>query len=373
MYTHAAMIKKNILSCFLLLGCIFGLAAKTQTMPLVPAGNFFLRNTYDVDPSTYIGRFVKDDVQAPQIDEASTFKSRCSSFIQPQVIQGGNVLVEQLFNASVNAGASAGVGAAGLKIANLGFSLLSSNVIRAKYITTAKMLSDIPDAGALEDCCKMAPDQCSQRYISEFIQGTGALYVGATKGRQVKTGIEQGSTLMGLDTRVYPEVEFGQSMSWFRGAVFTTPVYFAFKLSDTGPWNKNVCESDWVRDPPRVAQGQYVIGISATVPQEGIARDLALANAREQVVKLVGEQIVMGTISTSTVVGGAVVSTALQSETTVQRAATGMAKFVKDHCWKIEEIDQVNGLFYKAYVLAFVPNASLTQAAEALSETVRNQ
>lgn len=364
--------KKYILPLCVLLGAITGLAAKSKTMPLVPTDNFFLRNTFDVDPSTYIGRFVKDDVQAPQIDEASTFKSRCSTFIQPKVVQGGNVLVEQMFNASVNAGASAGVGAAGLKIANFGFSLMSSNIIRAKYISTAKMLSDIPDAGALEDCCKTAPDQCSQRYISAFIQGTGALYVGATKGRSVKAGIVQGGAIPGLDTMVYPEVEFGQSMSWFRGAVFPSPVYFAFKLSETGDWYKNVCESDWVRQPPMVAQGQYVVGISTIVPQESVARDLALANAREQVVKLVGEQIVMGTLSVSTMVGGAVVSTALQSETTVQRAAVGMAKFVKDHCWQVEEIDQVNGLFYKVYVLAFVPNASLAQAAEALSETVRN-
>ena len=97
-----------------------------------------------------------------------------------------------------------------------------------------------------------------------------------------------------------------------------------------------------------------------------------MASAREQAVKFVGEQIATGTITVSEVAGaGATVSTALQSETTVQRVAAGMASFVKDRCWKIEPSDQVNGMFYVAKTLAFIPNASVEQAARNLAQSVQ--
>jgi hypothetical protein len=367
--------KNPTLTLCILLGALLGLAAKSKTtLPVLSAPNHvYLRNTFDADPSSYIGRFVKDDAQAAQIDEAATFKSRCSVFIKQKFVPGGNVLVEEMFNASTNAGATAGLGAAGMKIANFGFELATSNVVRVKYTSTGKMQSDIPDPGAFEDCCKAAPDQCSKRYIGEFVQGTGAIYLGAAKGGKVDVGIEQGLPVPGLDTMVYPEIEFGRSVSWFRGTVFTTPVYFAFKLSETGEnWDNSVCESDWVNSPPVSVQGQYVVGVSALAPSETTARDLAMANAREQVVRFVGEQLAMGTITVSEVAGtGATVSTALQSETTVQRVAAGMASFVKDRCWKLETVDQVDGRFYLAKVLAFIPNASVEQAARALTESVK--
>ena len=47
-------------------------------MGLAPSTNVHLRNSFDTDPSPYLGRFVKDSAQGA-FDESSTMSLACSS------------------------------------------------------------------------------------------------------------------------------------------------------------------------------------------------------------------------------------------------------------------------------------------------------
>lgn len=348
------------------------LAAKkpAANMPTLSApANVYLRNTYDQDPSSYIGRFIKNGAAADQIDEASTFKSECSLYIQPKEVSGGDVMMDDYFNVSTNAGFSAGIA----KIANLGLDLASSKVMRARYTLSKKLVSDIADPAGFKSCCLKSPDQCTDRYVGEFEAGVGAIYIGVANSQKVDVGVQQGLPIPGLDIAVYPEIEFGRAMSWYRGTSFSKPVYFAFKLYDTGEhWDDSVCkQEDWATNPPVSTEGQYFVGISALAPNEATARDLAMANAREQVVRYLGEQISTGGIKTTDISGfNAAITTQLQSQDQVVRAATGVAALVKDRCWSLRSAQQVDGIYTEAKVLVFLANAQKADAVKGMGDAL---
>ena len=63
-----------------------------QSMSLAPSANVHLRNSFDTDPSAYLGRFVKDSAKGVY-DESSTMSLACSEHVTYRRINGGGVKV----------------------------------------------------------------------------------------------------------------------------------------------------------------------------------------------------------------------------------------------------------------------------------------
>ena len=64
-----------------------------------------------------------------------------------------------------------------------------------QYELTGKMLSDISDPQKFSQCCKENPEQCTRRYIGEFIQGKGAIFTEVQKEGNVQgEGIDPSSS-----------------------------------------------------------------------------------------------------------------------------------------------------------------------------------
>ena len=335
-----------------------GIAVTPTSMSVAPPSNVFLRNAFDTDPSRYLGRFVPDGMTA--LDESSSIKTQCSTFISWTKVGGGGVIHDELYQVSDSAAASFGFP----PFISVGGSGESSKMVRVKYTATGKMVSDIEDPAAFEACCKQAPDQCTERYIGEFTEGSaGQIYYAV--GTQADFGAS------GMGQGMAGEVEVKHGMAWQRGIEFPNPVYFGFKTSLTGfkvDGAPSGC-GDWVNSPPKTTQGKYFVGVSEFLDSERLSRDVAMTDARTQTVKWVGESITTGSTEVRGYAGDVGnLGTQLDNEQFLETAATGVAALVKDENWCLEESATPRGVLVKAKVLAFLPKESYTQAAEALQE-----
>ena len=69
--------------------------AKKKEQPTVtPPATVFLRSAYDMDPTAYLGRFIKAGTPTDQLDESSTFVTECSAFVKPKVVDAGEVFYD---------------------------------------------------------------------------------------------------------------------------------------------------------------------------------------------------------------------------------------------------------------------------------------
>lgn len=338
------------------------LAGKKDKPAVTPPATVFLRSAYDMDPSAYLGRFVKAGTPPDQLDESSTFVTECSAYVKPKLVDAGEVFYDEYFNASAAAKVSAGI----QSIASVSAEAGSSGLMRAKYTLHQKMQGVIEDPAGFNACCKKAPDMCSDRYVAEFLKGAGATYVGTQKDKKMKVEVTPGSPIPGLDLSVFPKLEVDTEMAWYRGTTFTKPVYFAFKTSQVNVQDAFVACGSWTDAPPRSSLGQYFVGVAPNADGEATGRELAMNNAREQAVKFLGEQIATGSVQTTSVSGsGAAVATAITQTGSVERAAAGIAAYVKDEAWCVVPVSNARGNFSSVKVLAFLPNASLGAAAGA--------
>ena len=184
---------------------------------VVPASNIFLRTAFDTDPSTYIGRFLPDGLEL--VDESNAARTRCSEHISYREVGGGNVVYDELFNASTEAGLRVGLP----QVFGVGVGGASSRAVRITYALSTKLVAELEDPAAFEACCQQAPDLCSSRYVAEFYEGTGAVYHGL--GREAEVDISA------LAQGVAAEVELAHGMAWERSVEFSEPVYFAMKIA----------------------------------------------------------------------------------------------------------------------------------------------
>ena len=343
-----------------------GATSNTATFSAAP--NVFLRSSYDTDPSNYLGRFVADSTV--EADDSATAESVCRQYIQPDVKDAGEVFYDEFFNATNAASLTAGL----QKIISIGASVSNSKTVRVRYTLTKKMIARITDPAAYDACCKAAPDQCTKRYIGEYLMGTGATYIGAEKARGMKAGIKAGIGIPGLDVNIFPELEVTNEQAWYRGTTFTKPVYFAFKLTDrlTGGDLSSICSTDWEAQVPRTSEGQWFVAKSGRTDSEATARKVAMQTAREQVVNYLGEQITTGSVKVESLgASGGAVQTSLSQEDVVQRASSGIASLVKDQCWKDRKEAAADRDYYSASVLVLLPAAEKQRAAEVVGGVVK--
>jgi hypothetical protein len=172
---------------------------------------------------------------------------------------------------------------------------------------------------------------------------------------------------------VFPKLEVDTEMAWYRGTTFTKPVYFAFKTSQVNLQEAFKACGDWKDAPPKSSLGHYFVGVAPNADGEAIGRDMAMNSAREQAVKFLGEQISSGSIKVDAIAGSSAgVASSLSGGTTVERAASGIASFVKDEAWCVVPVTNARGTFSSVKVLAFLPNESVTAAAAAAARATGN-
>ncbi len=338
------------------------LTTAADTGPAVAAPkSMYLRQTFDTDPSLYVGRFIPDGMPSSELDESRGMQTQCSRYIQYKVVGGGGVTYDELYNASTGASISAQIPQAAT--VSVGGSI--GRTVSVKYVIDQKMVGYIADPDKYAACCTRAPDQCPAEYIGEFISGTGAVYYqnGAQGG--VKVSVDP----PGLDLKIFPKLEVKHGQSWSRSIVFQQPVYFGFKLypnPNAGPaWD---CTSETV---PQSSVGYYFVGVSPVGDDEAKARDDAMLNARKQVVQFIGEQLQTGEVTVQSQAGNnGFLASQLASESWVEGAASGIASLVQGRKTCVEQLPMPTGYQFRAKTLAYVPNASVETAAAVMTGAV---
>lgn len=266
----------RVITWFML--AVAGCGPKTTAIGVAPmsaSSNVYLRDSFDTDPSSYVGRFLPSGVD--DLDETNGMPLVCSKHVSWRFIDGGGVHYTESFRVSAAAGAKLGIPVVG----SASVAHDASRTARVTYTLTGKMVGEIKDPDAFAACCKDQPDQCSDRYIGEFLQGTGEVsYASASSTSASASGKTATASASGSAS---------SESEWTRAAAFPNPVYFAFKVTPT-PYTQAavaVCP-DWVDQPPAAPGRTYAVGSGGPARSEQAARDQAQNNARGAIVRATG-------------------------------------------------------------------------------------
>ncbi len=362
---RARLARSTTAAACALLGAALGLGACQKVPDKLPSRgitvpppdqSIFLRASFDDDPSTYIGRFLPDQLSPSQIDENEAMATRCSAFITHKEIKASGTY-DEYYNASTNLGLA--VGSPGLGGGNLGVG--DTSTVRVRYDLTRKMRAEIADQAGFDQCCAAAPDQCPDFIIGEFFFGTGHVFQAV--------GAQSDFDADGVSPTLMAEVDFKDEVVWKRQSNFDE-VYFAFRkqrvrnASQAASADPDDCS--WANNVPSSLDGKFFVGVSSPATNEADARDLAMRNARAQVVRFLGEYITSASITNSSAVEGY-----LQDEKVITAVAEALVSRVKDQRWcPAETLETPKGLMFTTRVLAFFPEADKKEAArEALKVT----
>lgn len=332
-----------------------------MVMPM--KASVFVRAAFDSDGSNLIGQFIADSVPDDQIDETQGARTRCSDFIKPKKIAASGE-VEDVFAASAGVGGKIGVKG----VAQIKGERNNTNAVRIKYNASEKYIADV-DTKGLAECCSVAPDQCSGRYISQTIAGDGRIFVATETTNSV--GVEAEGTFKSIP--ISGDAFYKDGVKWERTTEFKAQ-HFAFSLSRTGV-GAPVAVADacaWVNSIPKSLDGQYFVGVSEPLPSERVARDMAMREARQQVVKYIGEYLEQSTSSSTNLKGAlGAVGGEMEQTSTVDAIANGVAKLVKDEKWCGPQKEETpKGMMQTMKVLAFFPNSERAAAARVQLQTL---
>ena len=322
-----------------------------------PDNSLYVRASFDDDPTSYVGRMLPAGLAATEVDEGAAFQSRCSKFVAYKSVKASGTF-EQRFNASSGVKGSLGVAGVGGVSGSSG----AEAGLLVKYALTQKLIGEVKDPDGFFQCCKAAPEQCTERMIGEFLRGTGTVAQYAGSADEVKAG---GSYKM-----ANAALEYKDGAAWKRVTTFED-VYFAFKTTATGAGAKagGVCTTDWARRIPSSLDGQYFVGVSPGTGSESQAFELALRDARKQVIRYLGEAIRSRYTETSRAVEGL-----FDDETLVEASAEGVASLVKDECrGDVETTPTPDGLRHVARVLAFFPASKQAEGMAAATDAMSAQ
>lgn len=332
-------------------------APAPTALPKVSDANVYLRSAMDADPSVYLGRFVADATPAASIDEAGAAKLACSTHFTVRKVDAGGVEFDHVYQASTQAAAGLSIPDAVPISAQVGGS--DARMVRIRYELTDKWVADLKDPAAYAECCRRQPDQCSGRVVGEFLGGVGTIYYAASAAGGAGVSVPGAG------------LEIKDGVAWKQATKFgkRTPVFFAFKLTKTAV---GATATDWDTHPPVSQTGHYFVGVSEWINSERMARDQALADARGQVVRFLGERISEDVKLAETLGGdaGNLKATFAQAKTG-SRVSAGVAEFVKDERWKPETTQGPDGVRYRAKVLAFIANEQIAKAAAAAAQAVK--
>lgn len=233
-----------------------------------PSSNVFLRNSFDTDPSIYLGRFVPRS--AVDLDEGSAMPLACTQHVTYRFIEGGGVKITETMSVSTQVAARIGVPV----VASAQGSGSRTGEVKVEYTLTGKMVAEVADPAAFNECCKAQPDQCTDRFVGEFLQGTGTVY------REEARSVDVGAKGTDPSSGVSGAAAVSNEKQWSQAIEFPNPVYFAFKVTQT-PNNRatSSCGS-WVDNPPVEAGSVFYVGASRDAKNERKARELATRDAQ---------------------------------------------------------------------------------------------
>ncbi len=196
-------------------------------IPTTPTGtnvrkldsNVYLRSAFDSDPRLYLGRFVPKG--RGELDETAAMPLACSDHFDITYIEASGHY-DEVFQAS---------GSAALAVkAPIGSARANANsaeMVRVEYQLQGKLVAKPRDGVAFEACCKSAADRCTERYIGEFLIGTGTVYS--------STEAHGDASAQGVVVPVRGSAEMAGDSSWHRTRDFEQPTYFAFRTTQL-PW-----------------------------------------------------------------------------------------------------------------------------------------
>lgn len=341
------------------------LGSKTTVLSTKPS--IHLRVTPDGDASDIIGAFVPDNIPDAEIDETVAVRTRCSKFITPKRVPATGEYSEV---AAASAGAAGKVGVKNLAKVDLGGQSAEALLIRYKLIE--KMQADV-DEDNLQRCCESAPDQCSKRYIAGALMADGNYYAATQFGSGGDANLE---ALRVSELPIDANVVFDSEMKWERKVGFKRS-YFAFNirrglaggLDKAGPVAD---DCSWTKKIPTDLDGMYFVGVSNPMLTEKEARTDALRDAREQVIRSLGEWLAEGSTTASKTVGNTADLQTLIDDTKVKESLSGgIARSVKDRNWcGPEEQASPSGMRQVMKVLAYFPNSERDTASKLALQTI---
>ncbi len=310
-----------------------------------------IRSSFDTDPGLRIGAFFPDG-QEP-LNEASAVDRVCSRYISYRPVSGGGVEYDEYFYADSEAAARLGMpqelfkasAGAGQQVA-----------VRVKYTLENKLQHVISDPEGFAECCAERADQCGQRFIGEFVGGTGEVFYAVGTVAELEA--------RGLSPAAMGELEARDGRYWRAALKFPNAVYLAYQPAEN-PYTVSVgglpsgsCdEVSWDDAPPEVRGGQYFVGISDFQASEQLAREGALRNASENVSKSLRQSVETGN-ERETTFGGRDGEYRSSTDGSSLGSVTSSADLegVKDHAWCTVVDATPVGVRYKVKVAVFYPN-----------------
>jgi hypothetical protein len=350
-------------------GCPSGPQIGSRTTVLNTKPSVFLRATPDGDASEIIGAFLPDDIPDAQVDESSAVRTRCSNFIKPKRVPASGEYQEV---AAASSGAAGKIGVKSIAKVDMGGETAEALLVR--YTLIEKMQADV-DEDNLQRCCAEAPDQCTKRFISSALMADGNYYAATEAGSNVGADSQALKNLP-----VDASIVYESDMKWERKVNFKRQ-YFAFSTrrslakglastsgDDAGKKAEpagggNDCK--WANEVPTDLDGQYFVGVSNPMPTEKLAREDAMRDARDQVIKYLGEFLSEAQVSAQRTTGSAADLTVLLEDAKVKESmSAGLARSVKDRKWcGPTEQGTPSGTKSLMKVLAYFPNAERKAAS----------
>jgi hypothetical protein len=341
-------------------------AIGTKSTVLSTKPSIYLRVTPDGDASEIIGAFIPDEVLEGDVDESMAVRTRCSKFITAKRVPASGQYQEV---AAASSGASARLGVKSLAKVELGGQ--SSEALLVRYQLIEKMQADV-DEDNLQRCCETAPDQCSKRYISGALMADGNYYAATAFG---SNGTADAEALRVAELPVDANVVYESEMKWERKVNFKRQ-YFAFNvrrglaggLGATGVAD----DCSWTKKIPSDLDGSYFVGVSNPMLSEKEARTDALRDAKEQVIRYLGEYLAEGSLTVTKTVGNTADLQTLMDDTRVKESMSGgVARAVKDRNWcGPEEQASPSGMRQVMKVLAYFPNSERDAASVLALQTI---
>ena len=323
---------------------------------------FYIRASFDTDPSSYVGRFIMAGTQ--DISEASATELTCSSFITHKVVDAGGTSRDEYFAASTSAAGNLGIP----PVFQMSSSGESVTLVRVQYTEKFKMQYEIADAAGYEACCLAAPGQCTEQFVGEFLSGTGRIFYSVGSGAELEA--------QGVTTDVLGDLDMKDGRYWKSSIEFANPVYFAFQVADNmhvgGSGGQGLTSGQcsdagvtWDDIPPQSSQGQYFVGVSKVFDNESTARDDAMNNAKQQALRWYQEAVSTSSSSTTTSQGsGAHLGTQVDASSTLTTEAEGIVRQLKAQAWCDQNVQRPTGGFDYLYkVVTFMPNSALEVTA----------
>lgn len=319
---------------------------------------FYIRASFDTDPSAYVGRFLK--AGETDVSEARAMELTCSSFITAKVVDAGGTRRDEYFAASTSAAGNLGIP----EVLQLGTGGDQVTLVRVQYTETTKMQYEIADAAGYEACCLAAPGQCTDRFVGEFLGGTGRIFYSVGTAAELQA--------QGLTTDYLADLDVKDGRYWKSSIEFTRPVYFAFQVADnqhsqgapTTPLASGHCSDaavTWDDVTPLSSQGHYFVGVSRVFDTEAAARDDALSSAKQQAARWYEEGVsTRSATSTGSHGSGAHLGTEVTATSSLATEAAGVVRQLAAQAWCDQNVQRpTGGTDYLFKVATFLPNTAV--------------